>query len=232
MTNTEAASWKPVIGKVFIINAMTLRFTAAAVLLLMAFACGGSTPATADLEAGTTNTGSASPGSSNVTGKLAPAIAPPSALIVLEPQGGAELPVKTEPAIMDQAGYEFLPGFLLAQAGQSVQFRNSEDVLHNVRVTEISTQKPVFNVATVAFGKYEHKFEPGYYNVTCDIHTTMRASILVTASPYTASTAEDGTFRISNVRPGQYNLTIYAGPAPVVRPIDVKSGRTDLGEIH
>ena len=60
---------------------------------------------------------------------------------------------------MDQAGYEFLPGFLLAQAGQSVQFRNSEDVLHNVRVTEISSQKPVFNVATVAFGKYEHKFD-------------------------------------------------------------------------
>jgi hypothetical protein len=59
---------------------------------------------------------------------------------------------------MDQAGNEFLPGFLLAQAGQSVQFRNSEDVLHNVRVTEISSQKPVFNVATVAFGKYEHKF--------------------------------------------------------------------------
>ena len=101
-------------------------------------------------------------GNSNVSGKLASSLAPPSALIVLEPQGTAELPVKAEPAIMDQAGYEFLPGFLLAQAGQTVQFRNSEDVLHNVRVTEISTQKPVFNVATLAFGKYEHKFDgPG-----------------------------------------------------------------------
>ena len=39
----------------------------------------------------------------------------------------------------------------------------------------------------------------------------MRAGILVTASPYTATTAEDGSFSISNVRPGQYNLTIYAG---------------------
>ena len=82
------------------------------------------------------------------------------------------------------------------------------------------------------FGKYEHKFEPGYYNVTCDIHTTMRASILVTASPYTATTAADGSFNLSNVIPGQYNLTIYAGAAPVVRPVEVKSGRTDLGEIR
>lgn len=208
---------------------MTLRVTAAAVLALTAFGCGGGAdpPATADLKVSTTNDGT-----SHVTGTLAPALAPPSALIVLEPQGGAELPVKAEPAIMDQAGYEFLPGFLIAQAGQQVQFRNSEDVLHNVRVTEISSQKPVFNVATIAFGKYEHTFDPGYYNVSCDIHSTMRASILVTASPYTATTAEDGSFSITNVRPGKYNLTIYAGSAPVVRSVEVKSSRTDVGVIQ
>ena len=85
-----------------------------------------------------------------VTGKLAPSLAPPATFIVLEPQDGAELPVKAEPAIMDQAGYEFLPAFLIAQAGQPVQFRNSEDVLHNVRVTDAASQEPVFNVATLA----------------------------------------------------------------------------------
>jgi hypothetical protein len=68
-----------------------------------------------------------------------------------------------------------------------------------------------------------------HYSVTCDIHTTMRASILVTASPYTATPGEDGSFSIGNVQPGPYALTIYTGPAPVVRPIDVKSGPTDLG---
>ena len=219
----------------FIIGGMALRFTAAVLPLLMLFGCGGA-PATADLKVGTPDgTATESPVASdglNVTGRLAPALAPPSALVVFEPQGAVELPVKTEPAIMDQAGYEFLPGFLLAQAGQIVQFRNSEDVLHNVRVTEISSQKPVFNVATVAFGKYEHKFDPGYFNVTCDIHTTMRASILVTASPYTATTAGDGGFAISNVRPGKYNLTVYAGPTPVVRSVEVKSTNTDLGTIQ
>ncbi len=168
-----------------------------------------------------------------MAGKLAPSIAPPSALVVLEPQSGIELPVKSEPAIMDQSGYEFVPGFLLAQTGQVVHFRNGEDVLHNVRVTESSQQKPIFNVATVAFGSYEHKFaEPGLYNVGCDIHPTMRASILVTATPYTATSAEDGSFTMTNVRPGRYNLTVYAGAAPVVRSVEVKSGRTDLGVIQ
>lgn len=96
---------------------MTLRFTAAAVLLLMASGCGGDAPATADVKVGTTNAATTHAGTSDgatVTGKLASSLAPPSALIVLEPQGAADLPVKAEPAIMDQAGYEFLPGFLLA----------------------------------------------------------------------------------------------------------------------
>ena len=80
---------------------------------------------------------------------------------------------------MDQSGYEFLPGFLIAQAGQTIQFGNSEDVLHNVRVAEASTQKPIFNV-----------------------------------------------------KAGHYNLTVYTGAAPVVRPIEVKGGTTELGAIQ
>ncbi len=36
------------------------------------------------------------------------------------------------------------------------------------------------------YGKYEYKFErPGMYIVGCDIHSTMRADILITATPYT-----------------------------------------------
>ena len=167
-----------------------------------------------------------------VTGTLASSVAPPAALIVLDPNDGVEVPVKAEPAIMDQSGYMFLPGFLVAQAGQKVQFHNSEDVLHNVRVTEASQQKSVFNIATVAFGSYEHTFEQGYYTVTCDIHPTMRASILVTATPYTATTGADGAFAIRNVRPGTYNLTVYAGTDPVIRAIEVKAGKTDLGVIQ
>jgi len=211
---------------------MIVRLAAAAALLIVFSACGTTSTPTPAPDATSTQRPASSGENAGVTGKISSSLAPPSAVVVLEAQDGAELPIKAEAAIMDQAGYAFLPEFLIAQAGQLVQFRNSEDVLHNVRVTEISTQKPVFNVATLAFGKYEHKFDAGFYNVSCDIHSTMRASILVTASPYTASTAEDGTFSMSDVRPGKYNLTIYAGAAPVVRPIEVKNGRTDLGVIQ
>jgi hypothetical protein len=134
---------------------------------------------------------------------------------------------------MDQSGQQFLPGLLLAQTGQTVKFRNSEDVLHNVRVTEVATETPVFNVATIPFGSYDHKFErPGFYTVSCDIHTTMRADILVTASPYTATLEADGSFTVKDVPPGAYKLTVYAGDNPAVRAIEVKSGRNEVGIIQ
>jgi plastocyanin len=209
---------------------MTVRFAAVAAFLLASLGCGHND--TSPPIAESSRQAVSSDDGISLAGKLAPSLAPPASVVVLEPQDGAELPVKTEPAIMDQAGYAFLPEFLIAQAGQTVQFRNSEDVLHNVRLTEASSQTPVFNVATLAFGKYEHTLEPGFYNVTCDIHSTMRASILVTASPYAASTKEDGSFSMSPVRPGKYNLTIYTGNAPIVRSIEVKAGSADLGLIQ
>ena len=85
----------------------------------------------------------------------------------------------------------------------------------------------------MAFGSYEHKFEHGgFYAVTCDIHPAMRATILVTATPYTATTNEDGSFTISDVPPGKYTLTAYGGSTPTVREIEVKGGGTDLGVVQ
>ena len=213
--------------------AFSWRTCPALVLLIVTFGCGGRNDTGSKPETAEPPPASTSQAGSEVTGKISPALAPPSSLLALEPQGAAEIPVKAEPAVMDQISLEFLPAFLVAQAGQPVEFRNSEDVLHNIRVTEVAGQQPVFNVATPPGGKYAYKFErPGFYNVGCDIHQTMRADILVMGTPYTATTRGDGTFTISNVIPGSYRVTVYAGSGPVVRTVEVKSGKTDLGVIQ
>jgi plastocyanin len=205
------------------------RILGASAIVVSSLGCSGVGSAPREVPAGSQKPASSAGTGVEVVGKLAQSIAPPSSLMLLEPASAVELPVKAESAVIDQAGYEFLPGFLVAQAGQPVQFRNSEDVLHNVRVTDTAAQKTVFNIATAPFGKYEHTFEPGYYAVTCDIHTAMKSSILVTRTPYAATTGSDGSFAIENVKPGPYKLTIYAGAEPVVRSVEVKNGRTDLG---
>ncbi len=211
---------------------MVLRIVAAAVLLSVVAGCGTSQPAP-PADAAAPPAATSSSGNGTLTGKLAPSLGTSSTLVALEPAGEVELPIKAEPAVLDQVSLVFYPPFLFAQVGQTVEFRNSEDVLHNVRVTETAGLKPVFNIASPPYGKYEHKFErPGVYSVGCDIHSTMRADIMVTSTPYTAMTGSDGGFTFTEVKPGPYKLAIYAGPTPTVRPIEVKAGSTDLGVIQ
>ena len=122
---------------------MTWRVAACAALFLAAIGCSSqnqsSSATPSDGSAGMTPAATASPGGGvEVSGKLSPGLAPGSTFITLELRGNGEVPVKSSPAVMDQVSQTFLPAFLVAQAGQRVEFRNSDDVLHNIRVTESS----------------------------------------------------------------------------------------------
>jgi plastocyanin len=196
-------------------------------ILITSFGCGSKSAETSIGSTAAASSSTAARGTAVVTGKVNGSGA--GAVVVLAPADGHEVPPPAGLKVMDQAGYEFLPPLLVAQAGQAVQFRNSEDVLHNVRVTEVATDTPVFNVATIAFGSYDYKFErPGFYTVTCDIHSSMRADILVSPSPYTAKTDQNGGFAIDGVPTGAYTVTLYAGGAPTTKAVEVKSGKTEL----
>lgn len=193
-------------------------------VLLVAAGCG---PAPAPPESPASSAQSAPGAPGLVAGTIAGS--GPDAIVLLAPADGHEIAPPSTPKMLNQSGYEFLPALLVAQAGQRVVFHNGEDVLHNVRVTEAATDTPVFNVATVAFGSYEHTFDrTGFYAVTCDIHTTMRADIFIAPTPYSSTTDQAGRFTIQDVPPGAYTLTLHAGGAPVTKAVEVKSGRTEL----
>ena len=129
---------------------------------------------------------------------------------------------------MDQQGQMFIPDTLLARTGQPVHFRSSEDVLHNVRVVR-SDKKPIFNVATPPFGAYTHTFdEPGVYDVTCDIHTAMHATVYVTATPYVGTSDADGRFVFTNVVPGRYTLAGFDEGARIAKIVDIAGAQVDF----
>ena len=152
-----------------------------------------------------------------------------SAIIVLEPQTPREFPIPKEPKVMDQQGLAFTPSLVLVRQGQPILFRNSEDVLHNVRVQEADKAQPVFNVATIPGNSYTHTFEqPGFYSVGCDVHETMHADILVTSTPYAVVAEEDGRFTFADVPPGAYKLTVYLGARRIERVVNVSGPRTEI----
>ena len=193
---------------------------------VMAVACGSarreeSPDAVAETASGVSTS---KPAGASVSGK-----GPAGTMVLLEPLFEHEFPRATGPTYMDQTGLQFVPAVLTAQTGQTVQFRNNEDVLHNVRVQETGTHVPVFNVATTPYNSYTYEFEkPGYFDVSCDIHTAMRATIVVTATPYVGVADGAGRFTFDGVVPGKYAVTWFEKGQSRRKEIEIREPDTQI----
>ena len=150
--------------------------------------------------------------------------------MILQPTTPKEYPAPGEPPYMDQFSQTFIPPMLFVRTGQRTQFRNSDDVLHNVRVRESDTKEGMFNVAVPTGQVFNFTFpRDGFYDVGCDIHPGMSAQILSTSSPYVTVAASDGSFVFEDVEAGSYVVTAYAGAQKLEKTIEVAGARTDVG---
>lgn len=155
--------------------------------------------------------------------------APSGAFVRLEPLFEQEFPESRAEGVVDQTGQMFLPSSQVARTGQRMEFRSSEDVLHNIRVIRAEDKATIFNVVTPPWGSYTHTFsEAGTYEVTCDIHTAMRATILVTPTPYATIADDSGNFSFSDVVPGRYKLIGFSGENALEREVEISGPRREL----
>ena len=150
-------------------------------------------------------------------------------VVVLEPNGARTFAQQSEKPVMDQAGLTFGPELLLVRTGQPVEFRNSDDTLHNVRVSHEETRASAFNVAIPTGEAYTYTFErDGFYRVGCDIHPAMAASIFAAATPYTTLADSAGNFTFSEVPAGSWTVTVYAGGKRLRKDVEVAGGVTSV----
>jgi plastocyanin len=192
-------------------------FASVLLTLVAAAACSSSTPAPPPQQAAPAAT------SSEVTG-----IAPKNAIVTLLPAAG-EPAVPAEAALMDQISKQFLPRMLLARVGQPVEFRNSEDMPHNVTVLRRESGSEVFNVSTDRGQSYVHAFDRvGQFDVKCDIHEGMEAQVIVARGPMTTIAADDGRFSVPNVAFGSYTVSVTFAGQTVEQPIEVSGARTEI----
>jgi hypothetical protein len=89
-----------------------------------------------------------------------------------------------------------------------VEFPNDDPIFHNAFS---SYNGQVFDIGLYPPGTTRSvKFaRPGVVRVFCNIHAQMSALIVVVASPYFATTKQDGNFSIADVPAGQYNLSVF-----------------------
>jgi plastocyanin len=118
---------------------------------------------------------------------------------------GAAWPAKVE---MDQKGCVFVPRVVVVPVGGTVDFLNSDRLLHNLH--SVSKDNPSFNrtqphnrTIPITFTK------PEVVTITCDLHSWMKSWVVVAEHPFYAVTDAAGAYRIANVPPGKYRLRMW-----------------------
>ncbi len=115
-----------------------------------------------------------------------------------------------EHAKIDQKNLTFKPRVLPIVVGTTVDFLNSDDVLHNVFSPDQCTGK--FNLGTWPKGQtkaFTFK-EPGCTpTLLCNVHPEMEGFVVVVETPYYAVSDKEGNYMIKDVPPGKYTLKIW-----------------------
>ncbi len=119
-------------------------------------------------------------------------------------------PVSAQAVTIDQRGCMYVPRVIGAQVGQTVQVRNSDELLHNVHGT--STHGNAFNFGQPKAGIVQElrlKDPEIMLRVTCDVHRWMTAFVGVVNHPYFATSGVGGTFTIANVPAGTHTIQAW-----------------------
>jgi plastocyanin len=183
------------------------------------------TPPPASAAAAPATPAPAADGPGRVEGRVPAPSGGASVIVVLEPRTEREFAPQDEKPVMDQVGLTFGPELLLVRTGEPVEFRNSDDTLHNVHVNHDETREPAFNVAIPTGGSYTYTFKrDGFYRVGCDIHPAMAATIYSTATPFATLAEPDGRFAFDAVPPGAWKVSVFSAGTHLQRDVDVHGG--------
>ena len=149
------------------------------------------------------------------------------------PQG---LPITTsdKPIHIDQQKCIFIPHVLLVPAGAEFEALNSDPVSHNFHT--IGAHNKEINIMQTKTKRRRLPLifpEPDTIEVTCDVHSWMKAWIIVTEHPYYALTDAEGQFRLENVPEGSYRIKAWheelgAPPVQEVAVITNQDARVDF----
>ncbi len=132
------------------------------------------------------------------------------AVIYIDKIPSKTFPAPAEHAVMNQKNLMFVPHVLPIAVGTTVDFLNSDNVLHNVFSPDACSEK--FNLGSWPKGhtkSYTFKAPGCVSTLLCNVHPEMEGYVVVVETPYFAVSATDGSYSIKNVPPGKYTLKIW-----------------------
>ena len=124
---------------------------------------------------------------------------------------GKTFPAPSDHPVIDQKGLMFTPHLTVVQVG-TTDFLNSDSVAHNVFWTSVGGNKKLtHNLGTWPKGeKRSFKFDnTGAVPLLCNVHPEMAGYVIVSPTPYYATTDKSGSFKIENLPDGSYTVTAW-----------------------
>ena len=125
---------------------------------------------------------------------------------------------------MSQKDLAFNPGLLPVQLGTKVEFPNFDDTYHDVfslspaKRFDLGRYRKDEKPATQTFDK------PGVVTLHCEIHETMRGTILVLETPYFVKTDANGHYKLDGLPAGKYTLKAWVNDKTTFsQPVDLKA---------
>lgn len=131
------------------------------------------------------------------------------AVVYVDTIAGKTFPPPAEHAKMDQKNMVFIPHVLPLVAGTTVDFHNSDAVLHNVFSPDACADH--FNLGTWPQGQLKSFTfkKPCFASLLCKVHPEMEGFVTVMPTPYFAVTAADGSYVIKDVPDGSYTVKVW-----------------------
>jgi plastocyanin len=123
--------------------------------------------------------------------------------------GGPDAKARTAHAAqVDQKECVFVPRVVVVPAGGTVEFLNSDRLLHNLH--SVSKVNAVFNRTQPKGRTIPIVFKrPEIIRIDCDLHPWMRAWVVVADHPFYVVTGDGGDFVLDNVPPGRYTAHVW-----------------------
>jgi plastocyanin len=131
-------------------------------------------------------------------------------------------PIRGKTVQIKQEGKQFNPDYAVVQVGTQIDFPNQDSIFHNVFS---QSARNSFDLGAYRAGPAPRKVTmtaPGVVDVQCNMHESMRASVLVVPNRLFTKVRPDGTFRLEGVPTGNRRVVAW-GPnlKPTRQTIDL-----------
>jgi plastocyanin len=137
-----------------------------------------------------------------------------------------------QPVEIDQEGCLYKPRVLGVMAGQTIDIKNSDPVLHNIKA--VPKVNRGFNISQPTAGmvsKRSFNRPEQMVPLECNVHSWMHANVGVMSHPFFATTGDDGTFRIQGLPAGTYVIEAWHEKlGPKTMNVTVGEGETKTAD--